>query len=143
MTDPAQSVLPFGLVNNREVFWNLSAPALVETALARGEGILTDRGALAVTTGKRTGRSPKDRFVVRDASTEKEVWWGPINLPIEPDAFGRLLDRVRAYLQGRSLFVHDAYTCADPRYRLPLRVVTENAWHALFAHCLFRRLGPA
>jgi phosphoenolpyruvate carboxykinase (ATP) len=116
----------------------LTPAALVEKALERGEGLLTDTGALVAYTGERTGRSPRDRFLVADA--RESIWWGPINRPIEPAAFDRLLDRVRAYLQGRELFVLDASACAEPALALPVRVVCEKAWHALFSACLLR--GP-
>ena len=128
-----------GLVNPGGVFANLPAATLVEHALARGEGELSARGALVALTGSRTGRSPRDRFVVADPSTTEQIWWGPVNRPLEPAAFDRLHDRVRGYLQGRDLFVFDGWACADPRHRLSVRVIAEKAWHTLFAQCLLLR----
>jgi phosphoenolpyruvate carboxykinase (ATP) len=133
-----------GLRHPGAVHAHLTPAALVEHALARGEGVLTDRGALAAYTGAHTGRSPKDRYLVAEPSSEADVHWGPVNRPLAAEAFERLLGRVRAYLQGRDLFVCDAHACADPRFRLPVRVVAEQAWHALFSACLFREpVGPA
>jgi phosphoenolpyruvate carboxykinase (ATP) len=130
-----------GLVNAGRVYANLAPAALVEQALARKEGVLTDKGALTAHTGARTGRSPGDRFLVQDPASEGEVWWGPVNRPLEPAKFNRLLDLTQAYFQGRDLFVVDGYACADPRHRLRVRVIAEKAWHALFARSLFLRPG--
>jgi phosphoenolpyruvate carboxykinase (ATP) len=113
--------------------------ALVEAAVRRGEAGLTDAGALVALTGKYTGRVPKDRFIVRDAATESLVNWGSSNLPTDPATFDRLRDKVRDHLRGRELFVTDGEVCADPAHRLRVRVVSEKAWHALFARHLFRR----
>src|SRR5437763_10713789 len=131
-----------GLINPGRVRDNLSASELTELALARGEGLLSDRGARVAYTGPRTGRSPRDRFLVADPSYREQIWWGTINRPLDPAAFDRLHDRVRAYLQGRDLFVFDGWACADPRHRLAVRVVADKAWHALFAHCLLLRPSP-
>jgi phosphoenolpyruvate carboxykinase (ATP) len=131
-----------GLSNLGTVHFRLPPAALVEMALKRGEGLLTERGALAAYTGEHTGRSPRDRYLVATPSVQDQIWWGPVNRPMEPAAFDRLLDRARAYLQNRELFVCDGAACADPRHRLNVRVVAEQAWHALFAHCLLRRLVP-
>ena len=138
-TSPALDLSRHGLINPRRVHANLSASELTELALARGEGLLSERGALVAYTGARTGRSPRDRFLVADPSYRDQLWWGPINRPLEPSTFDRLHDRVRAYLQGRELFVFDGWACADSRHRLRVRVVTELAWHTLFAQCLLLR----
>lgn len=132
-----------GLINPGRLFANLAPVRLVEEALARGEGQLSDRGALVALTGARTGRSPRDRYVVAEPSTQPQIWWGNVNRPIEEALFDHLLDRVRSYYQGRDLFVVDAAACADPRHRLRVRVVTEYAWQALFARCLLLRPAPA
>ena len=121
---------------------NLSSAELVEAAILGGEGLLADVGAFAAFTGTRTGRSPKDKFLVRDASVEAHINWGPVNRPMEPAVFARLADLVRAYLQNRELFVFDGYAAADPKHRIRLRVVSELAWHNLFARCLFLRAKP-
>ncbi len=131
-----------GLVNPGPVHWNLSPAALTELALARDEGSLTETGALVAYTGKHTGRSPQDRYVVAQPPSEGELWWGPVNRPLDPAKFDRLLDKTLAYLQNRPLFVFDGAACADPRYRLPVRVIAEKAWHAMFARCLLLRLPP-
>jgi phosphoenolpyruvate carboxykinase (ATP) len=135
--DPAQ----LGIASPGRVFANLSAAALVEHAVRRREGVLTDLGALSAFTGTRTGRSPKDKFTVREASVTDQIDWTS-NQPMDPAAFARLRDLVRAYLPGRELYVFDGYACADRRYQLPLRVITEKAWHSLFARCLFIRPTP-
>src|SRR5205823_13306226 len=95
-------------------------------------------GALTASTGAITGRSPEDRYLVPEPARPDEIWWGPVNRPMAPDVFDRLFDRVRAYLQGRDLFVCDASACADPRHALPVRVIADKAWHTLFAQCLLR-----
>ena len=131
-----------GLRDLETVHWNLSAPRLVEEALIRGEGRLADNGSLLVRTGQYTGRSPKDRYVVRDKITEKTVDWGSVNIPLSPDRFERLHNKVTAYLRGRDVFVQDCYGGADLPYALPIRAVTELAWHNLFARQLFVRAHP-
>lgn len=128
-----------GLGNVADAYWNLTPADLVEETLLRGEGMLTDNGALAIETGEFTGRSPKDKFLVKDAITKDTVWWGDVNIPFEADKFDKLYDRVTAYLAGKDVFVRDAYACADPRYRLNIRVVTEFPWSNLFANNLFLR----
>jgi phosphoenolpyruvate carboxykinase (ATP) len=118
---------------------NLSAAQLVETSLKRGEGHLAANGALVAVTGARTGRSPKDKFTVDDAVTHELVDWGKVNKPFAPEKFDALLDRVTEHLQGRELFAQDLYCGADPEYRMPIRVISEYAWHSLFVHQLFVR----
>ena len=131
-----------GIRHSGRVHWNLSPAALVEHALARGEGALADNGALVARTGRFTGRSPRDKYVVRDPSTEPHVLWGAVNRAVAPEVFDRLHARLLAYLQGRELFVQDCSAGADPLYRLPLRVINELAWHNLFARQLFLPLSP-
>ncbi len=121
------------------MFSNLPVEKLIEISLKKGEGELASNGALAVKTGKYTGRSPKDRFIVRDALTEKTVDWGKVNQPISPEIFDKLHKKVEAYLKEREVFVRDATACADADSRFPIRVVTEYAWHNLFASQLFLR----
>ncbi len=118
---------------------NLAVPLLVEQALARGEAQLAANGGLLATTGKRTGRSAKDKFIVRNALTEQTVEWGAINQPISSEQFGALRERMLEHLRARELFVLDTYAGADLSATLPVQVITEYAWHALFAHQLFRR----
>jgi len=126
-----------GLTNTGGVVWNATAPELYENALGRGEGAVAEGGPLVVSTGAHTGRAPKDKFVVREPGSEERIWWGNVNQPFEADAYAALRSRLLAYLSGRELFVVDAFAGAHPRHRLPLRVVTDSAWHALFARTMF------
>ncbi len=128
------------LAAGKSVHANLPMAQLVETALVRGEGHLAANGALVAVTGARTGRSPKDKFTVDDAVTHGCVDWGKVNKPFAPEKFGALLERVVEHLKGRELFVQDMYCGADAAYRLPIRVISEYAWHALFVRDLFVRL---
>jgi len=127
------------LLGHKNVHRNLHHPQLVEAALRRGEAELAARGSLVAGTGKRTGRSPKDKFIVRDAASENRVDWGSVNQPISPDIFDALYERVIEYLQGKELFVQDLFCGADPKYRLPIQVINEYAWHNLFVRQLFIR----
>lgn len=128
-----------GLKPTRAVFPNNSVPHLVEMAIRRNEGQLTQLGALATLTGKRTGRSPKDKFVVKDSTTEDTISWGKINQPFTAEKFDRLHRKTIEHLNMRDLFVVDAWAGADKEYGLPIRLITTKAWHALFARQLFRR----
>src|SRR5262249_5637366 len=130
-----------GIAHPGRVFANLSSAGLTEHAIANGEGVLTDLGALSALTGRYTGRSPNDKFTARDGTLADQFDWAA-NRPIDPAAFDRLRDLIRAYFQNRDLYVFDGYACADPGHRLNLRVVSEKAWHSLFARCLFIRPGP-
>lgn len=118
---------------------NLTPAELVEAALKRGEGVLADSGALAADTGEFTGRSPKDKFCVKDAKTENTVWWGDVNQPFDSDKFENLLNKVIDHLAGKEIFARDAYACADNNYRLTIKVFTETAYNNLFCHNLFLR----
>jgi phosphoenolpyruvate carboxykinase (ATP) len=130
---------PLGISQAQEVCLNLSPAALVEAALSAGEGTLADTGALMADTGKFTGRSPKDRFIVHDENTAESVWWGDINIPFAADKFDQLHHKMVAYLADKKLYVRDAYAGAHPDYQLKLRVVNELAWHNLFCYNLFLR----
>jgi len=123
--------------------WNLSAPLLYEAAVRNGEGLVAAGGPLVVRTGQHTGRSAKDKFIVREAGNEKEIWWGEVNQPMEPASFAGLKRKAQAYLQGRHVHVQDLYAGADPAHRLPVRIVTETAWHSLFIRHLLIDAGPA
>lgn len=129
-----------GLQHTENVFWNLTPAELVEETIMNGQGILTHTGALAISTGEFTGRSPKDRFLVCDDKTENAVWWGDINKKFDASHFDALLNRMQAYLSNRDVYVKDAYVCADPRYRLNVRLVSEYPWSNLFADNMFLRL---
>lgn len=126
-------------VNAAVAHWNMSPSDLVKKTLELGQGVLNDTGALCVDTGKFTGRSPKDKFTVKDAITEHSVDWGDVNIPFSPEAFDKLYDKVAAYLGGKELYVRDAYACADPAYRLNILVVNETPWANLFCNDLFLR----
>ena len=129
-----------GLKNTADIFWNLEPAELIEETLMKGQGVLTNTGALAVNTGEFTGRSPKDRYVVQDDITKDAVWWGDINIPFEPDRFDALYNRVMAYLSNRELYVKDAYVCADERYKMNVRAITEYPWSNLFVDNMFMRV---
>ena len=129
-----------GLSPNGEVHWNLVAPLLVQHAIRRGEGQLADMGPFVAVTAPHTGRSPNDKFVVREPSTEQDVDWGKVNQPITPEHFETLRADVQHYLDGRDeLFVQDLYCGADPQYRLAVRYVSPNAWHMAFVRNMFIR----
>ncbi|MCH2230735.1 MAG: phosphoenolpyruvate carboxykinase (ATP) [Crocinitomicaceae bacterium] len=128
-----------GLSELGNQFWNLSPSELIEDTIINGQGMLTDTGALAIETGEFTGRSPKDRFVVCDEKTEDAVWWGDINIKFDAAKFDALYNRMKAYLNGKDVYVRDAYACADDNHRLNLRVVTEFPWSNQFAYNMFLR----
>lgn len=127
-----------GLRAPGKIHAHLAAADLTELALRRDEGQLSDRGAFVAQTGQHTGRSPKDRYLVVTDADHPQIAWGAVNRAMDATVYERLLGRVLAYLQGRDLFVTDASACADDRYRLTVRVVTDCAWHASFARCLLR-----
>src|SRR5206468_1465638 len=110
-------------------------------ALRREEGVLAHGGPLVVDTGHHTGRSPDDKFVVREPGSEDRIWWGKVNRPLDEERYESLRDKVTAYLGGRQLFVVDAFAGADPSHRISLRVVTPVAYHALFARTMFTTPG--
>ena len=128
-----------GIKNVSRVFWNLTSGELYEHTVRRGEGLIAHLGPLVVNTGQHTGRSPNDKFIVCEPSSEKDVWWGKVNRPFEEKNFDRLLDRALAHLEGREVYVQDCFAGADPEFRLPIRVITEYAWHSLFARNMFVR----
>jgi len=128
-----------GFTGLRRVYWNLATPALYEEAIFRSEGRLSDHGPLVVDTGQHTARAAQDKFIVREQSTDAHVWWGQYNRPFAPEAFSLLHARLAGYLQGRDVFVQDGYAGADPEHRLPIRVITQKAWHALFARTMFQK----
>ncbi len=130
------------LASGQHVFLNQPVAQLLESALLRGEARLAANGAVVAYTGARTGRSPKDKFTVDDKVTHDLVDWGRVNQPIAPERFDALLERVLAHMRQSDLFVQDLYSGADPAYRLPIRVIAEYAWHALFVRQLFVRPTP-
>jgi phosphoenolpyruvate carboxykinase (ATP) len=128
-----------GLTPQRPTHWNLGPPALYEHAVRRGEGILTEGGAFCAVTTPHTGRSPNDKFVVREAPSADDVSWGRVNQPLGPQHFKRLRADVVRHLDGQELFVRDLYAGADPNQRIAIRFVTPKAWHALFVYNMFLR----
>jgi len=127
----------YGLVNLNRVYWNLPSEALYEEAVFRNEGKISRSGPLVVNTGKHTARAAEDKYIVYESSTQDKIWWGQYNRPYSPDKFNELFNRVQGFLQGRDVFVQDCYAGADPNYRLPIRIITEYAWHSLFARNMF------
>src|SRR3989337_2542093 len=130
-------IINHGLTNLRKVYWNLPMEALYEEALFRREGILSAQGPLVVNTGMHTARAASDKVIVRESASERHIWWGQYNQPYNPEKFNELFNRVQGLLQGRDVFVQDCYAGADPDYRLPVRIITELAWHSLFARNMF------
>ena len=128
-----------GIRRPGHIHWNRTAPALYQESLRRNESWLAQHGPLVVKTGQHTGRSPKDRYIVEDDVTREAINWGEVNQPISPEKFDRLHEHVAHHLEGRDLFVQDLFAGADPDYRMPVRIVTELAWHNLFARNLFVR----
>jgi phosphoenolpyruvate carboxykinase (ATP) len=126
-----------GIVNVNDIYWNLSTPALYEESVRRREGLVAHLGPLVVRTGHHTGRSPNDKFIVREPSSEDNIWWGNVNRAFDPHRFDQLYARLLAYLQLKDVFVQDCYAGADPQYQIPIRVITESAWHSLFARNMF------
>jgi phosphoenolpyruvate carboxykinase (ATP) len=121
------------------ILYQLTPAQLVEAALQRKEGVLAESGALAVDTGEFTGRSPKDRFIVEDDITRSTVWWGDVNIRFDGDKFDALFKKMTDYLSKREIFVRDSSACANEKYHIDIRVVTETAYQNLFVHHLFRR----
>jgi phosphoenolpyruvate carboxykinase (ATP) len=130
-----------GLANIHQVYWNLPTEALYEEIAFRREGSITRMGPVVVSTGVHTARAANDKFIVREAAHEGNVWWGQYNRPFSTEKFNDLVARLQGYLQGRDLFVQDCFAGADPEYRLPIRVITEDAWQSFFARNMF--LKPA
>ena len=133
-----QKLILDGLINTGNIYYNMSPSLLVEQSIRRGEGVITDKGALDVYTGKYTGRSPEDKFIVDEPEIHDDIWWGN-NKAMQQETYDILYKRLLAYLQRRDLFVFDGYAGADTGYRLPLRIINEYAYQNLFAHQLFRR----
>ena len=126
-----------GLYNLNDIYWNLPTPRLIEQAIVRREGQLSHLGPLVVRTGHHTGRSANDKFIVDEPSVSDDIWWGEVNQPISEEAFDGLHKRMATYLQNKDVYVMDCFVGADKRHRMPIRVITENAWHNLFARNIF------
>jgi len=136
----------YGISDPASVAWNLNAPELYELVVRRTEGVISDHGALIVDTGEHTGRAAKDKAIVREPSSADKVFWGDVNKEFPQEKFDSLKERMMAHARGRELFVQDTFVGADKSYRLPVRVITELAWHSLFARTMFindeRPAGP-
>ena len=132
------SLTPIG-INSKKVHYQLSPEELQKRTLDNGQGKITENGVLAVNTGEFTGRSPKDRFIVKDEITKDKVWWGNINIPVSGDMFDRLYEKVITYLSEKEIFVRDSFACADENYRLNIRLINEYPWSNMFGYNMFLR----
>ena len=126
-------------ITSKSVYYQLSPEQLHDQTIALQQGVEASSGALAINTGEFTGRSPKDRFIVKDSITKDKIWWGDINIPFSPTAFDKLYTKVITYLNDKELYVRDSYVCADPKYRVNIRVVNEYPWSNFFAYNMFMR----
>ena len=126
-------------ITSKSVHYQCSPDQLHKKTIALNQGVEASSGALAINTGEFTGRSPKDRFIVKDAITKDKVWWGDINIPFSPESFDHLYTKVITYLNDKELYVRDAYACADPSYRVNIRVINEYPWSNFFAYNMFMR----
>jgi phosphoenolpyruvate carboxykinase (ATP) len=136
---PIKALASLGLQHTKAVHYQLNPDQLSQQTLKRGEGMLNDTGALVIKTGEFTGRSPKDKFIVKDDITSDTVHWNDFNLPIEASYFDAMYDKLTQYLSGKEIWVRDCYACADPKFRLNIRVINENPWSNLFAYNMFLR----
>jgi phosphoenolpyruvate carboxykinase (ATP) len=132
-----------GLTNLGHVHWNPNTSTLYEEVVKRNEGHIAHLGPIVVRTGSYTGRSPNDKFLVEESSSKDKIWWSDVNRPFDEYRFEDLFRRLQAYVQGRDLFVQDCYAGADDEYQLPVRIITERAWHSLFARNMFRQISDA
>ena len=126
-------------IKNATVYWNLSSEELSKISVEKGLAKETSSGAITVDTGEFTGRSPKDRFIVKDDITKDLIWWGNVNIPFEAEKFDSLFDKMTDYLEGKELYARDAFVCADSNYKMNVRVINETPWSNLFAHNMFLR----
>ena len=131
-----------GITNVDSVYWSAPTPVLYEQIIQRREAVLTRQGAVAVKTGRHTGRSPADKFIVDEPGCSNKIWWGEVNRPIPPSQFDLIHERLLKSLHGKDLFVQDCFAGARLRHRLPIRVITEKAWHSLFARNMFISATP-
>ena len=135
-----QSVVKLGLKHVESVHYQSTPEELVQDTLRLGQGVLTDSGALSIRTGEFTGRAPKDKFTVKDETTETSVHWNEFNIPIEDKYFHIIQKKITDYLNSKpEIWIRDCYACADPRYRTNIRVITEKPWTNLFAYNMFLR----
>lgn len=135
----ASELEKMGILNAKKIYYNLPVPRLIELALERGEGIMSETGALSVKTGKYSGRSPNDKFIVDSPAVHGDIDWGSVNVATTPEVFERLHNKQLAYLHNREIFVFDGFVGADPKYRMPIRIINEYAWQNVFVQQLFIR----
>ncbi len=126
-----------GIKNINNLFYNLTTPALYEQAARRREALIGHLGPLVTRTGQHTGRSPNDKFTVKEPSSEKNIWWGKVNRSMDEFHFDQIRMKLLSYMQNKDLYVQDCYAGTDQDYRLPIRIITETAWHNLFARNMF------
>lgn len=136
---PLEALQQIGIETKGNVHYQQTPTALVEQTLQRNEGVLNDTGALIIKTGEFTGRSPKDKFIVKDSITTDTVHWNDFNIPIEEKYFDSMYQKLTKYLADKEIWVRDSYACADSNYRLNIRVINENPWSNLFAYNMFLR----
>ena len=132
------SLEDYGIINAK-INYNLPVKSLYNICIDGKQGVLTNKNVLAINTGKFTGRSPKDRYIVSDKITKDKVWWGDINRSIEPNIFDNLFTKIVNHLSGKELYVRDCYACASQKNRLNLRTICEYAWSDIFSHNMFLR----
>ncbi|MEO6044349.1 MAG: phosphoenolpyruvate carboxykinase (ATP), partial [Tepidiformaceae bacterium] len=137
ISEAPNNVSDIVISNASQVHRNLSVPVLYEYAVRRQEGKLLEGGTFAVYSGERTGRSPKDKYIVKTPDISEHVWWGQHNQPMTPDTFERIRTKAIKYLKGRELFLQDCVVAQDPEHRRTVRVITEQAYHSLFARTMF------
>ena len=135
----SNNVLDLNDIVSSKINYQCSPSELHDAVLEKGMGEEASSGALAIKTGEFTGRSPMDRFIVKDDITEEAIWWGDINIPFEAEKFDVLFDKVMNYLNDKELYVRDCYACADPNYRMNIRVINEYPWSNMFAYNMFLR----
>jgi len=138
MTMPNPTISKSLSIASKKTYWNLSPELLIEASIKQGQGILSDQGALCIETGTFTGRSPKDKFIVKDSLTSNTVDWNDINQEISPEHFDGLREKMEAYAEKEELYIQDVYACADERYRLNVRVIAQFPWSCQFAHNMFK-----
>src|SRR5450432_1555105 len=136
---PRNMLFNLGLKSAENIFYQLSPEELVNQSVEKGEGVLSDTGALVIDTGEFTGRSPKDKLIVKDALSASTINWNEFNLPIEEKYFNQLYQKMMEYLNDKKLWVRDCYACAHPGYRLNIRVINENPCCSLFVYNMFLR----
>lgn len=137
--NPNMDLKSLGIVDFRTAYWNLTPEELIEHSIKNDQGVLSDSGALCIETGEFTGRSPLDKFIVKDHVTSNTVNWGKVNKPFDTEKFDQLYKKITKYFSGKDIYVKDSYACADEKYRLSLRLISEHPWSSQFAYNMFLR----